>query len=221
MASSRFARVARHEERRLFYKEFLPRGPLEALKALVRGSRCTRARLRSEALLAAGFPAPESIAWGRLPGRREYLFTCAAPGEGVTHWLREYPAGRNGLSLAARRQLIGELGSFIGRVHAAGFIHGDLRTSNVLAAKTDGGFSFTLIDNERTRRAIPPPGRGLLRNLMQLNMLPPAVVSRTDRMRFFRRWRQEMSELTDIEAEVVALEAYHWAMRRLYEKGEL
>lgn len=221
MASSSHARVAFHADRQLYYKEFLPRGPQESLKALLRGSRGTRARLNSDALLAAGFRAPESVAWGRLPGRREYLFTRAARGESVLRWLREYLDGRDGTSLAMRRQLIAELGGFVGRLHAAGFIHGDLRSSNVLAARTNGGFNFTLIDNERNLHTVPPPGRGLLRNLMQLNMMPPAKVSRTDRIRFFRRWRREMTELTDIEAKVVAAEAYLWAMRRLREKGKL
>jgi hypothetical protein len=221
VASSRFARVAFHRERSLYYKEFLPRGPLEVPKALLRGSRCSRARRNSEALLAAGFRAPANVAWGRLPGRREYLFTRAVAGEGVTTWLRSRLAERSGEALATRRRLLRDLGSFIGRLHAAGFVHGDLRTSNVLAEQTADGFRFALIDNERNRHSVPAPGRGLLRNLMQLNMLPPAELSRTDRMRFFCRWRSEMREMTDIEAKVVAAEAYHWAMGRLFEKGQL
>lgn len=221
MASSRFARVAVHRERQLYYKEFLPRGPLEIPKAVLRGSRGKRARLNSEALLAAGFEAPRSVAWGRLPGRREYLFTRQVAGEGVTIWLRQHLVERSGLSLTTRRQLLRQLGSFIGQLHGAGFVHGDLRTGNVLARKQADGFRFALIDNERNRHGNPPPGRGLLRNLMQLNMHSPAELSRTDRMRFFCQWRREMRELTDIEAKVVAAEAYHWAMSRLYKKGLL
>jgi hypothetical protein len=40
-------------------------------------------------------------------------------------------------------------------------------------------------------------------------------------MRFFCHWRRAMHELTDIEAKILAAEAYHWAMGRLYEKGQL
>jgi hypothetical protein len=221
VASSKFARVARHAGQGLFYKEFLPRGPAEMIKAVFRGSRGRRARLNSEALLTAGIQAPANVAWGSLPKRREYLFTRAARGEGITHWLRSQLVERSGEALATRRLLLRQLGGFIGRVHAAGFIHGDLRTSNVLAYRDDDGFHFTLIDNERNIRAEPPPGKGLLRNLMQLNMLPPANLSCTDRMRFFGAWRQEMDQLSDIEARVVALDAYHWAMGRLYDKGKL
>jgi serine/threonine protein kinase len=221
VGSSQSARVAFHSGKSLYYKEFLPRGPLEALKALFRGSRATRARLNSEALLRAGIQAPRNVAWGRLPNNREYLYTEAAPGEGVTRWLRDHLAQREGEDLTTRRQLLRELGHFIGRVHAAGFIHGDLRTSNVLASRGQSGFEFTLIDNERNLHTLPAPGRGLLRNLMQLNMLPPAQLSRGDRMRFFCAWRTEMNDLSDIETKVLAAEAYHWAMRRLYDKGKL
>jgi serine/threonine protein kinase len=221
VASSGFARVAFNAGEKLYYKEFLTRGPLEALKAQFRGSRARRARLNSDALLAEGFNAPANIAWGKVPGGHEYLFTEAAPGEGVTQWLRSRLTARQGEDLATRRRLLRDLGQFIGSVHAAGFIHGDLRTSNVLAVPEGDTFEFTLIDNERNIRDLPPPGRGLLRNLMQLNMLPPSELSRGDRMRFFCQWRRQMPDLTDIEAKVLAAEAYHWAMGRLYDKGRL
>ncbi len=221
VSSSRFARVAFHAGEQLYYKEFLPRGFLEEVKALAKGSRGRRARLHSEALIAAGFPAPENVAWGSLPGRREYLFTRAVPGQGVTHWLRDQLVLRSGEQLAQRRQLLRQLGHFIGRMHAAGFIHGDLRTSNVLAHQQDGDFQFILIDNERTVRVQPPSGKAMLRNLMQLNMLTHSDLSPRDRMRFFTGWRAEMHVLNEVEAKVLAREAYQWAMRRLAAKGKL
>jgi hypothetical protein len=137
------------------------------------------------------------------------------PGRPVTGWLRGDPAAGEADPLVARRQLLRSLGSFIGRLHAEGFIHGDLRPGNVFAAVENGGFRFALIDNERTVRRQPPPGRALLRNLMQLNMLAPGELSRTDRMRFFRAWRQQMPELSPLEAKILGAEAYRWAMRRL------
>ena len=221
MASSVYARVAFHAERQLYYKEFLPRGPEESLKALLRGSRATRARKNGAALLQAGFNAPVNIAWGKLPNRREYLYTEAAPGQGITQWLRQTLVERSGDQLLRRRQLLRALGAFIGRVHASGFIHGDLRPGNVLASLEMERFHFTLIDNERNVQKTPPPGRMLLRNLMQLNMLLPADLSGTDRMRFFSAWRRQMLDLSRLEARILGVEAYHWAMRRLSAKGQL
>lgn len=222
VGSSINARVAVDHTRGIYYKEFLPRGPLESVKALVKGSRATRARQHNDALRAAGFDAPVNLAWGKLKGGREYLFSESVAGKGVTWWLREELVQRDGAALRLRRRLLHELGQFIGRVHAAGFIHGDLRTSNVLADCTDKGhFHFALIDNERNVHRSPPEGRGLLRNLMQLNMLLPGDLSDRDRMRFFVEWRKQMPELSSAEAKLLAREAYAWAMRRLKAKGKV
>jgi len=213
--------VAYNPSRGLYYKEFLRRSPAEAMKALLRGSRATRARRNAEALLYVGIRAPENIAWGKLPGGREYLITAAAAGECVTDWLHTTLRQRGGEQLQMRRQLLCELGMFIGRLHATGFVHGDLRPGNVLAAFRGGRYHFTLIDNESNRRKMPPPGKLLLKNLMQLNMLPPADLSRSDRMRFFCAWRRQMRELSPLEAKIIGAEAYRWAMRRLSDKGTL
>lgn len=219
--SSGYTHVACNRSLHLYYKEFLPRSPAESLKALFRGSRCTRARKNGDALLFAGIEAPANVAWGNLPGGREYLFSRAAPGDGITHWLRDILAARSGEDLLTRRKLLRSLGEFIGRVHATGFIHGDLRPGNVLAAMTGDRFQFTLIDNESNVRKVPAPGKALLKNLMQLNMLLPSDLSKTDRMRFFCAWRRQMRELSPLEAKLLGAEAYHWAMRRLYDKGQL
>lgn len=221
VASSVNARVARNVAGTIYYKEFLPRGPLESLKALVRGSRAERARHHNDALRKAGFSAPANIAWGTLAEGREYLFSSAVPGISVTEWLRGELQQRRGGKLGRRRQLLRELGVFIGRFHAAGFIHGDLRTSNVLANLQGDKFHFALIDNERNTHYSDPPGSGLLRNLMQLNMLLPADLSTRDRMRFFTAWQRQLPVISKLEARVVAVEAYAWAMRRLLEKGNV
>ena len=209
-----------NRELAIFFKEFLHRSPAERLKALIRGSRATRARRNSDALQRAGFDAPENLAWGALPNGYEYLFTSAAGGQGVTDWLRHTLTERSGEQLQLRRQLVTELGVYIGRLHATGFTHGDLRTSNVLAELRQGRFRFTLIDNERNCRQQQAAGKRVLKNLMQLNMLTSAELSRTDRWRFFQSWHRQMRDLSPLEARLLALEAYQWARRRLAAKGK-
>lgn len=205
--------------RQIYYKEYRARSAAEALKAAVRGSRATRARRNGEALLLAGIDAPPVISWGTHPDGREYLFMEVSPGAGINHWLQQVFSAREGDSLRQRRQLLHELGTFIGRVHATGFVHGDLRPGNVLAVQTQDGFRFTLIDNERNTRKTPTPGKMLLRNLMQLNMLPRKDLSRTDRMRFLQAWRRQMRDLSPVEAKILASEAYRWALQRMRARG--
>jgi hypothetical protein len=219
--ASSSCRVAVNASLKVYYKEFPAGSPLQRLIALLRGSRVTRARRGNEALRYAGIEAPVSLAWGKLPGGGEYLFTRAAAGRDVASWLTTILAERKAEALATRRRLLGALGIFVGRVHATGFIPGQLEPGDVLADLLDDRFQFTLINNERTVKILPPPGRMLLRNLMELNLLPPPALSRTDRMRFFVGWRRQLRELSPIEAKLVAAEAYHWAMRLMYERGQL
>jgi hypothetical protein len=190
------------------------------VKALLRGSRAIRAQRNAEALLHVGIDAPRNVLFGKLSGGREYLYTEEAPGQGINYWLQVALRDNNSEQRLLRRQLLRELGIFIGRVHATGFIHGDLRPGNVLAALQHGRFRFTLIDNERNVRKNPPPGRMLLHNLMQLNMLRTADLSRADRMRFFSSWRRQMRDLSPIEAKIIGAQAFQWAMRRLHGKGQ-
>ncbi|MBE9537825.1 MAG: hypothetical protein IMF06_02020 [Proteobacteria bacterium] len=221
VASSGFAHVAHNSELQVFYKEFLPRSPVEKIKALIKGSRATRARKHSEALLKAGFNAPQNLAWGQLPGAREYLFTRAVAGAGVSTWIKSKLPRQEAVELQERRKFLRELGVFIGRLHGTGFIHGDLRTSNILAHRGIEHFEFSLIDNERNVQYRPPPGKLMLKNLMQLNMHTPAELGRSDRLRFFHSWHSQIRELSPLEAKLIAIESYQWAMRRLHAKGKL
>jgi len=219
VASSAFTKVAFHADNELYYKEFLRRSPAESAKALLRGSRATRARRNAETLLLAGIDAPVNVAWGKLATGHEYLYTRAAPGKSISDWLSDTRSDEGPDSMRLRRQLLDELGVFIGRLHATGFVHGDLRPGNILAARVEARFRFTLIDNERLFKARPAAGRRILRNLMQLNMLPLSQLGRTDRMRFLRAWRRQMRDWAPIETKIIAAEAWLWAMRRLREKG--
>ena len=220
VASSNFARVAHNKEKQIYYKEFLPRSPIEKVKALIKGSRGMRARKNSDALRHAGFNAPINMAWGSLPKGREYLITRAVHGEGVDKWIKVTLSNKFIANLKIRRQLLTELGIFIGRLHATGFIHGDLRTSNVLAHRGNYRFEFSLIDNERNRQQVPVSGKQVLRNLMQLNMHVSTDLSRTDRLRFFRAWHSQMRVLSPLEAKVISTSAYQWAVRRLRADGK-
>ncbi|MDX1735692.1 MAG: lipopolysaccharide kinase InaA family protein, partial [Halioglobus sp.] len=218
VASSPYNRVAHHRELGLYCKEFVPRSPAERLRGLLRGSRATRARRNGAQLMYYGFRASRPLHWGRLPGGTEYIFMHAAPGMDINEWLRELD-GSDAQTLRRKHELLRALGRHIGRLHATGFIHGDLRPGNIIAEEADNSFRFTLLDNELTTRHSPPPGRSILRNIMQIDLVPAEALSATDRMRFFSAWRSQMRHFTPVEAKVVAREAHRWALRRMALKG--
>jgi hypothetical protein len=213
VASSAYTRVTHHREQQLYYKQFLSRSPMERGKAALRGSRATRARRNGDALQRAGFDAPINLHWGKVPGGSEFLYCRESAGQGVGQWLQKH-----GASVDLKRQLLEELGIHIGRLHQCGFVHGDLRPDNILAEHRGDRFHFTLLDNERNRRIQPPPGRALLRNLMQLSMLSKGELTRRDRLRFFRAWSRQLPTLSQEETKLLATEADRWARARLERK---
>ena len=105
--------------------------------------------------------------------------------------LCDYLAGLAGAStgeaLLEKRRLISLFGKTVGRMHAKGIFHGDLRLGNILVRKDDKGWRFFLIDNERTRKFCRLPARLRLKNLVQVNMGRQGI-SNSDRMRFFRAY---------------------------------
>jgi serine/threonine protein kinase len=91
--------------------------------------------------------------------------------------------------IAWKRQLIRRLGVEIGRRHSAKIIHGDLRPNNFLIelGKVQPGFYF--IDNERTKQyRQSPPRRLIIKNLVQIGMLFPVDISKTNRLRFWNSY---------------------------------
>lgn len=214
MASSAFSRVAYNAELKLYYKEYLSRSPLETARGLLQGSRAARARKASEALRFAGFNALKSVYWGKLKGGREFDYTLEVPGECVHTWLRNTASSDEPEAAHMRRALAASLGVTVGRLHASGFIHGDLRPCNVIAHYADGRFSLSFLNNERTVRKTSPSGKLLLGNITQLNMLPHRLLGNTDRMRFFVAWRRQLREFTAVEAKIIAAEAYRRALQR-------
>ena len=157
----------------------------DALKDLVRPVMAERAAMASVALEVQGFPVAPVVMIGirrrlgvvqgafvvsedvRAPDAREFLETLTG---------RSVVGGRRGVLRA--------LGAHVGRLHEAGFDHGDLVPSNVRVQGDVSAPRFVLIDNDRTRqRRRPVSVRQARRNLVQLNRFVVRGVTGTDRWR--------------------------------------
>jgi hypothetical protein len=135
------------------------------------GHRAWRAWRMGVALAASGFAAPDAILVGRR-ARAGMLVTRDVGGRPVL----DAVATASGV---AKRELLHALGRTVGALHAAGFVHGDLVPSNVMA-RADG---FVLLDHDRTRRGRVLVWWGGRRNLVQLGRFVVPGVTATDRMR--------------------------------------
>jgi hypothetical protein len=135
------------------------------------GWRARRAFRMGEALQAAGFGAPP------------VLLVAAREGAGLLVMRHvggeELAAALSRLSRGPKRALLRLLGDGVGRLHAAGFVHGDLVPPNVRVV--DG--RLVLLDNDRTRRSRLLVRLGGRRNLVQLGRFVVAGVTATDRLR--------------------------------------
>lgn len=181
-----------------------------------RGSRAARARAGLARLTPIGVDSP---AWVASAERRragcvlESWLVCEFRADAQP--LPAALASRE-LPRAARRRLLAAVGDLVGRLHAAGVDHPDLKPSNLLVGE---GGSLTLLDLD----ALVPPrrltARRRVRALGQLeafarDLLP--WLSRTDRWRVLRAYLALHPSLGPRRAGLVR-EIDAWACRRIEE----
>ncbi|MFH1369908.1 MAG: lipopolysaccharide kinase InaA family protein [Planctomycetota bacterium] len=196
--SSEFARVYRFYinvdgvEREVYLKQFLSRSSLEFIKSVFRGSRARRA-FKAELMLARNnFDVPETLAIGEYRSRFFHTKSFSATfGIEDSKPVYRFICETTQEQLAIRREAIQAFGRIVGRMHAKNIFHGDLRLNNVLVRREGGNYRFFFLDNERTKKFSNLPFKRRVKNLVQVNMVPPDILGRTDRMRFFREYCAE------------------------------
>ena len=180
-------------ERWIYFKQYLCRSAWDFIKHLVRPSRAKRAFKATLILEKNGFEAPVVVAMGECKSsfldRENFLATIEVEGaRQIYQFIPDKLENFTKKQLQDKRELIRTFGRTIGRMHAAGIFHGDLRLGNVLARQEESGWRFSFIDNERTKKFHRLPRRLRLKNLVQLNMYPTRGLTNTDRMRFFNAY---------------------------------
>ena len=181
----------------VYVKRYQRYRPRTQLKDMVRASKARHAMRVAAELAAAGFAVPRVLAAAeerRGPLLRgAWLATAGLDGVPLVERLATFAAApahdvsERRRRLAAKRRLLASLGSCVGRLHAAGFVAGDLVPANVWSVKPDEGATIALLDHDRTRRgAAPAPWVRARRNLVQLNRFALPGVVLTDRLRVYR-----------------------------------
>ena len=119
----------------------------------------------ADLLNEAGFESPHVVCHGRS-GVRVFVVSEAANADESVYDLLTGISETPVPDLQRFRFLFGEE---IGRLHAAGFVHGDLRWGNVLVRGADTGQpAFIYIDNDRTRKYRRIPAHQRIKNLIQI-----------------------------------------------------
>ena len=224
--ASKFARVFKCSVKfsgltqNLYLKQYLYRSAWDFVKHLFRPNRARRALNAAIMLQENGFDSPEIAAMGQMPcgmlSIKSFLITRAIENKNdLTEICGKFEGRKH--DLADKRRFICDLGRTIGRIHAAGIFHGDLRAGNVLAEKNNGNWQFFFLDNERTRKFKTLPKRLRLKNLVQINMLQHEVTI-TDRFRFYKSYLKENENILCI-SKTIAAKVAHKTQHRL--KGKL
>ncbi|MBN1125605.1 MAG: phosphotransferase [Sedimentisphaerales bacterium] len=178
----------------LYIKEFFHRSLWDGVKHLFRSSRAARAAAASLMLQQQGFDCPQIVAFAEkqfgLFHQCSITLSIAVHAEDLYEYILRTANNVTKVNLSERRKLIRVLGQTIGKMHAAGIMHGDLRPRNMLISNDKKGWRVYFLDNERTQQwsYLPDPWR--LKNLVQINMFPEGL-KRTDRFRFFQAYLQE------------------------------
>lgn len=225
IGSSKFARVYKltirfdDGDHVVYYKQYLCRSAWDFIKDFVRANRAERAFKAAEMLGKNGFDAPAIIAMGKYKGglfhTKSFLIT-----EEIKEAKQIYQIiSDSKLGIQDKRELIRAFGQTIGKMHAKGIFHGDLRLGNILTQQDKGRWMFFFLDNERTRKFNHLPARLRLKNLVQINMFQTATISNTDRMRFFKEyWAQNKG--SNIERTTLIKKVLKKTSHRLRKKDE-
>lgn len=179
----------------VYFKHYLFRSGLDFLKHLFRAGRGKRAFKASLMLHKYGFYAPEPLILMQKKlgpfAMENILVTVAVNGSmQLGARLKESGDTSNPEEFRRKRRIITEFGKVIGRMHALGIIHGDLRLSNVLVQSKKEIPCFFFIDNESTRKYHNIPAKLIKKNLVQINMHLTGV-SNSDRMRFMKIYSRQ------------------------------
>ncbi len=206
-------------KKKVYFKKFLHRSSVDLIKHIFRPSRAKRAFQASLMLEVNGFTAPAVVAMGELKKgpfcSETFLVTVEVENALPIH---TYISDRSEKQLCAKRDLIRSLGRTIGRMHSMGIFHGDLRLGNILAKRELKTWKFFFLDNERTKKFCRLPARLRVKNLVQVNMFPPEMMTDTERMRFFKFYLAENKEIQDSRSNL-AKKVVRKTSLRLYKKG--
>ncbi len=158
---------------RVAYKQFRPRSWWKSLCGRFRPSRARRGWDLGRALLARGIATPRPLAAceprDRWIFRSSYLATEWIAGGENLHlfgWrLAKLPVGQR-LRLASRCAV--RLGHLLGRMHAAGVVHRDLKAANLVAAQERDDLAVYLVDLDGVRIGRRPGARRRAADLARL-----------------------------------------------------
>lgn len=199
---SLFPALVGGEERNVCLKHYGSRGRLRALQDAFRPSRAIKSLQTAEAFRNLGVKTATPYA---VIERRKHLFVeesflimeDISQNHGIPEYMEENfsPPLTKG-QFHEKRRFISHFASYLSFLHQKGIYQTDFKTTNVFARQdAPGNTLFWMIDLDHVVFARELSSQRRAKNLVQINTSVPAVMTLTDRMRFFHQYtgREKLS----------------------------
>jgi tRNA A-37 threonylcarbamoyl transferase component Bud32 len=173
-------------EKKISVKNYHPPKIYDRFKEHFRRSKGMRAWISGNGLTARGFPTLKPLG---LAEKRDWLglkesFFFMEVLEGAQELDRYISKGFDDFD--KKRLFIKAFAQWLYHFHEMGLYHKDMKTCNILASENEDCWDFRLLDLEDVVLDKRVTEKKFFGNLLQLNTSTPRVITRTDRMRFFK-----------------------------------
>jgi len=158
----------------------------DIFKDLFRPSKGRKSWVRGNGLKVRGISSIKPMALverrGWLSGR-ESFFLMEAPEDAreldrsILLWCKDF---------REKRLFIKAFAQWFSHLHQMNLYHKDMKTRNILLSKNGENLNFQLLDLEDIRLDEKVNEKRLFKNFLQLNTSVPTILTRTDRLRFFK-----------------------------------
>jgi tRNA A-37 threonylcarbamoyl transferase component Bud32 len=166
------------------------------IKNIFRGSAGRKAWIAGNGLLVYGLNTPEPLALmeKKVLGitTSSYLIMEDARDclEMDRYILKDFHDKLSLSRLKKKRALINNLAETMGRMHNLNIFHHDLKTCNIMVKEKDKSSYITFLDFDKVSFEEEITIQKRVKNLTQMNLSTPKLISTTDRLRFLKEYRE-------------------------------
>jgi tRNA A-37 threonylcarbamoyl transferase component Bud32 len=176
--------------KKISVKNYHPPKVYNRLKDRFRRSKGMRAWVSGNGMRARGFPTlkPLGLMEKRdILGLRESFFIMEVL-KGAQELDRFICKGFD--DFKKKRVFIKTFTQWLYRFHQMGLYHKDMKTCNILVSENEGSWDFRLLDLEDVVLDKRITEKKFFRSLLQLNTSTPKIITRSDRLRFFKEYHR-------------------------------